>query len=253
MNILEQLQPTTRTRVETMQANVGKTLSELSNILGTNDAHQQQLSYTATKRKGTAGVFIEEMITGNRGDTLSEADDGIVEIKSATVKPATRTAPMELAGGNYQMAEAFRIFNFHFGDIQQTPFEQSSLVKKQLMLVAFYTKSPTSNVGDSVFVGFGAIDLTVHHDAMKADYDATQELCRGGHAHLIGSHKATGIQYNKKDGLTKIQPGSFIKTYSSAGTTKPKVYTDGNGNTCSAKGKDFRLFKPEFHATVQVL
>lgn len=89
----------TQRRVLVIEQHIGKKLIDIATVLGSTDAHIQELTQEFQRRKGSVGVFMEQLITGVRGDTLCEADDGQIELKGVCYPPAKRPGKYTLSNG----------------------------------------------------------------------------------------------------------------------------------------------------------
>lgn len=239
--MLNLLTKDTRKRIDIILNEMrGCTFHNLHVALRTNDKHLRELNIPLTIRKGSAGIFLEQLVTGKRGNNLCEADDGKVEIKSMNLKKVKKVGTGCLPGtlSGYRLSEHLRLCNINYNKIQNTEFEHSGLKKKNKIIILFYEKK--KDLKECIFLGVGMIDLSVYNSELKQDWKKIQSICMQGKAHTLGSCYQG---YSTKQGVNTYQYGRLAKTYSSASTSTPQRYIDAQGNVCYAKGKDFRIFK----------
>lgn len=239
MSVLSLLSTETQRRLAILRANPGITLSEAHTLLEGTDKHLNELNMSHKVRKGSTGVFIEQLLTGIRGDNLCEADDGIIEIKAVGLtKRSRRPSKYDLSNG-YKLKEVLRLTKLNAQQIQITPFEESGLYKKSIMLVCFIEHDKSKKLPDIIIIGFGIIDLRPHADKMKIDYDLVAEHCRNGLAHTFRS--------------SSKQLCSFAKLYSNGVGKNLATYYNKDGDKCEFKNKSFYIFKEELVDIIELL
>jgi DNA mismatch repair enzyme MutH len=197
--------------------------------IGGSTDHARELSMEYVTRKGSSGVFMEWMITGRRGDNCSTPDDGVVEVKTISVKKSTHRRSKYDLGTGYTVKENLRLTKLNPQEIQYIPYEHSGLYHKSVMLIALIEYNRRTPLMESKFLGFAFLDLRPYHDSIKQDYEAVAQACREGKAHTFrSSHE---------------QICKTIKLYSNGQGTNTGSYYDRDGVACIAKNKSFYVFK----------
>lgn len=229
----------TQRRVLIMEQYKGSSLRELANILGSSSTHINELNMDFAVRKGSGGVFVEQLCTGVRGNNECLADDGIVDIKGIFVPLSTiRHSKYDLPIG-YKLKENLRLTFLNPQEIQTQPFEDSGLFKKSLMLIVLCEYDNTISLSDRKFIGFAFLDLRPHLVEIRKDYETVAAACCEGQAHLFKSSKKQICQ--------------FVKLYSNGQKNNTSSYTDKYGNKCSYKGKSFYLFKDKLVELLDII
>ncbi len=227
ITVLHLLSPTTKRRVEFILKHPGLTLRQYSEHFGVSSDIDRELDTPLSKRKGSVGVFVEWLLVGSRGDNLCAADDGVVEIKTVSVSSKSKKYSL---GNGLSPKENLRLTTVNFNAIQTTPYVNSGVAKKSIMLVALIS-SAQSDLRDRTIEGIGFIDLKNCASQVETDYEHIATACRNGKAHTLTSSAS--------------QVGKILKVYSHGSRKNLASYTDAEGYAHEAKSKSFYLFKQQ--------
>lgn len=227
--LFQLLSTETQRRTLIIEQNIGETQTTIHKLLDGTESHMGELNMEFTQRKGSGGIFGEQLIIGERGDNRCAADDGIVEIKTVSVLRSTsKKAKYDLSNG-YKLKENLRLTKLNPQTIQTTSFEDSGLVAKSIMLVMFVEYDKKVALPERKIVGFAFLDLRPHFDEIANDYVVVAELCRQGQANTFRS--------------SHTQVCMFAKLYSNGQGPNLNSYMDVAGNVCKSKNKSFYIFK----------
>lgn len=235
--LFELISKQTQQQLLLLEPLIGQPCSKIAEVLGTTPGHIKELNMDFFKRKGSMGVFGEQLVTGIRGNNKSDADDGIVEIKTISVpKQGSKPSKYDLSNG-YKIKEVLRLSKLNPQLIQTQPFNESGLCKKTIMLIVLveYTKQ----IENSILVGFAFLDLRPYLTEMEVDYNNVAEYCRQGLAHTFRS--------------SSTQLCNFAKLYSNGQGDNKATYFDQKGNKCEYKNKSFYIFKDKLVELLEIL
>lgn len=201
------------TNINILRNSIGLHINEIDSLLPIDTARTNHILH-GRGGKGNTGQWFEWALIGSKGDTISAADIGTIEIKSVTVNNHIKpNGNISITSANYYTDTAI-------------DFENSHLCSKLNMLVGCFDRTQH-------LVDIRHLDLTKYHDEVRIMYEWYQQsLLQGKHLNFSGSWKKS------TNGFIVLKP---------AGTSSSvQVYVDEENNTHTAKKRNFGFFAGKF-------